>query len=363
VAVALRTLLFLGGAAVVALTFLSAVITVVVPRGLPVRLTRLVFRALRPFFERRGRFAKTYEARDRAMALYAPLTLVSLPLVWLAVVLVGYTAMYVGLGVSSLGDAVRTSGSSLLTLGFVRPQGGGVTVVAFTEAALGLMLLALLITYLPSMYAAFSRREAFVALIAIRAGSPASAVELLERAARIDGLDDLEQTLFVPAINWFIDLEETHTSLGALVFFRSPQPDRSWVTAAGVVLDAASLRAAALDLPRSPAAELCVRAGYLALRTIADHYAIPYDNDPSPTDPTSLARDEFDVALERLASAGAPLRADRDKAWADFAGWRVNYDTVLLALAALTVAPYAPWSSDRSPSSRQRIPLGRNRRR
>ena len=46
--------------------------------------------------------------------------------------------------------------------------------------------------------------------------------------------------------------------------------------------------------------------------------------------------------------SGVPLIADRDQAWRDFAGWRVNYDTVLLALAAMTMAPYAPWSSDRS---------------
>jgi hypothetical protein len=43
------------------------------------------------------------------------------------------------------------------------------------------------------------------------------------------------------------------------------------------------------------------------------------------------------------------LKPDRDQAWHDFAGWRVNYDTTLLRLAALTMAPYAPWSSDRSP--------------
>ena len=43
-----------------------------------------------------------------------------------------------------------------------------------------------------------------------------------------------------------------------------------------------------------------------------------------------------------------PLKADRDQAWRDFSGWRVNYDAVLLALANLTGAPPAPWSSDRS---------------
>jgi hypothetical protein len=363
VTVVLEVLLFALGATVVVFTSLSAVITVVVPRGLPVRLTRLVFRMMRPVFERRGRFAKTYEARDHAMALYAPMALMSLPLVWLTLVLLGYAAMFSALGVSPLGDAFRTSGSSLLTLGFARLDGGPITALALTEAALGLILLALLITYLPSMYAAFSRREAFVALIAIRAGSPPSAVELLERAARISGLDQLDDTLWIPAINWFIDVEETHTSLGALTFFRSPRPERSWVTAAGVVLDAASLRAAALELPKAPSAELCVRAGYLALRTIADYFDIPHDPDPAPTDPISVTREEFDEVWERLAAAGAPLRTDQDAAWADFAGWRVNYDTVLIALAALTMAPYAPWSSDRSPTGPYRLTLGRRRRR
>ena len=50
-----------------------------------------------------------------------------------------------------------------------------------------------------------------------------------------------------------------------------------------------------------------------------------------------------------MAGAGVPLKADRDQAWRDFAGWRVNYDIVLLSLARLTQAPAAPWSSDRSP--------------
>lgn len=48
-------------------------------------------------------------------------------------------------------------------------------------------------------------------------------------------------------------------------------------------------------------------------------------------------------------------------AWRDFAGWRVNYDTVLVALAGLTMAPYAPWSSDRLPGGGPRPPVRRRR--
>jgi hypothetical protein len=147
---------------------------------------------------------------------------------------------------------------------------------------------------------------------------------------------------------WFQELSETHTSLGVLAFFRSPNPHRSWVTAAGAVLDAASLRYALIDLPWSAPPALCIRSGYLALQEIAGFYNIEYDADPKPDDPISIARDEFDQVYLRLASAGVPVRTDRDKAWRDYRGWRVNYDRVLTSIAGLVMAPYAPWSSDRS---------------
>ena len=102
-----------------------------------------------------------------------------------------------------------------------------------------------------------------------------------------------------------------------------------------------------MDLPRTFRAELCLRSGYLALRNIADAFGVSYDTDPHPGDPISVTREEFDDVWDRLAAEGAPLKADRDQAWRDYAGWRVNYDTVLVQLCQLVVAPTAPWSSDR----------------
>ncbi|MGH8991497.1 MAG: hypothetical protein ACRDZ7_08215 [Acidimicrobiia bacterium] len=354
-------LVFVAGALVVVAVFLSAVSTVVVPRGVPIRLTRVVFLATRKLFEARARFARTYEDRDRAYALYAPLTLVALPVVWLTLVLVGYTAVFWALGSHPLREAFITSGSSLLTLGFASVHDLPSTICAFTEAVFGLILLALLITYLPSMYSAFSRREVQVALVAAFAGTPPWAIEMLERFHRINGLDRLDDQVWVPWTTWFVEVEETHTSLSALPFFRSPQPDRSWVTAAGVVLDGAALYSSALDVPRSPPAELCIRTGYISLRTIADLFGIPHDPDPEPDGPISIARDEFDAACDRMAANGLPVKPDRDQAWRDFAGWRVNYDTVLVTLAGMTRAPFAPWSSDRSASRPYRPPVRRRR--
>ena len=103
-----------------------------------------------------------------------------------------------------------------------------------------MILVALLMAYLPTMYAAFSRREQAVSMLEVRAGNPPSALEMLLRFNRIQGLDKLGDYWKTWEV-WFADVEESHTTLPALVFFRSPRSDNSWITAAGAVLDTAAI--------------------------------------------------------------------------------------------------------------------------
>jgi hypothetical protein len=343
--------LLAAGIVVAAATVMSAIVTVVVPRGEPVRLTNAVFRVSRKAFEARSSLLRhDYERRDRSMSKFAPVTLVALAFVWLTAVLLGFTAIFHALAADlSWAYAFEASGSSLMTLGFVTVDGVDLYVVAFAEAGLGLLLLALLITYLPTMYAAFSRREALVTRTSISAGTPPTPWALIERYHRIAGFDRLEQHMWAPWTAGFVDLEESHTSLSALALFRSPQPHRSWVTAAGCVLDTAALLQSSVEGFDDSRAQLTMRAGFLSLRAIADHHRIPYPADPAPDDPISITRSEWEEVLDDLAAIGVPVTVDRDEAWRDFAGWRVNYDAVLLGLAEFTMAPYAPWSADRSP--------------
>lgn len=343
----LRLAVFFTGLLYVLWTLNAALKTFVLPRAAPVFLTGLVFRLTRALFWPWTHSARSYADRDRVMALYAPLSLLLLPVVWLVCVASGYTLMFWSAQPGSLMDAFKLSGSSLLTLGFSDVDSMATILLAFSEATLGLGLVALLIAYLPTMYTAFSRRERAVAKLEVRAGSPPTATEMIARAGRLRDLNYLNDE-WEQWEDWFTELEESHTSLAALVFFRAPQPERSWVTAAGTVLDAAALMDSTVAAPPDPRASLCIRAGYIALRRIAGFFGVDYDPRPAPDDPISISREEFDAACETMESQGVPLRSDRDQAWNDFAGWRVNYDTVLIALAALTMAPYAPWSSDRS---------------
>lgn len=331
------------------------------PRGERALLTRAVFGGVHEIFQLFARAARTYRTSDRIMARYAPFALIVVAAMWVVGVLFGGMLVFWGLGVGGWHAAFQLSGSSLTTLGFTAATGDWAHLVAIVEATIGLGLVALLIGYLSTMYASFQRRELAVTMLESRAGDPPSAVVLLRRHHWIGRLDEMD-TLFASWEQWFADIEETHTSQPGLAWFRSPLPGRSWVTAAGAVLDSAALSVSVLDHAERAEPQLCLRAGFLALRRIATDFGITFEADPRPDDPISIHRSEFDDVLDQLAEVGIALRDDREQAWRDFVGWRVNYDFVLLTLAGRLMAPIAPWSSDRSPVGAARPPQRPRRR-
>ena len=336
-----------AGTLVVVWTLASAVKSVVVPRGVIPSITRVHFVSIRKLFNIFAGPSRPYETRDRVLALYAPLALVTLPAIWAVLVLLGFTSIFWGTGVQPLTEAFATSGSSLFTLGFLHPGETARITLVFIEAGIGLGLISLMISYLPTIYGAFSRREALVGMLEVRAGLPPSPAALLTRYVRIGWLDKIDEDLFERWEAWFIDVEESHTSQPSLSFFRSPHPQRSWITAGGCVLDTAAIVSSTIDRPYNASCDIVIRTGFLCLRRIADLFGVSYDPDPAPSDPITVRREEFDRLCAELQSYGVPLKADLDQAWRDFAGWRVNYDEVLVRLCALTMAPPAKWSSDR----------------
>jgi len=344
-----QILVFMVGLVIVILTLSSAVSTFVLPRAARSQLNRIVWGVLRRIFNSILHFAKSYPQRDGVMAYYAPIGLMLLVPTWYILICLGYAAMYWALGVGDIFAVLRLSGSSVLTLGFEAPRTLLLTVLIFSEAMIGLILVALLIAYLPTMYSAFSRREQAVNMLEVRAGSPPSALEMLLRFNRNQGLEKLSDYWKVWEA-WFADIEESHTTLPALIFFRSPRAENSWVTAAGAVLDAAAISLSTIEIPYEISAALCIRSGFLAFRRIADYFDLPSPQDPHyPATPICIERHEYDEVVDQLAKAGLPIKADREKAWKDFAGWRVNYDRALILMCALVMAPQAVWSSDRAP--------------
>jgi len=214
----LRVAAVLAGIFAVLWTLRSAIRIFVLPRGVSDPTARFVFLSVRAVFDIRSDRADSYGARDDIMALYGPVALTALLIAWLVLVLCGYMLVYWGLGVGSLADALKLSGSSLFTLGFATVTPVGENIIVFSQAGVGLLLAALLVAYLPVIYGAWSRRERQVATLETRAGSPPSAWTLIIRYNRIQGLPATDE-LWPAWEDWFTDLEESHTSLSPAIFF------------------------------------------------------------------------------------------------------------------------------------------------
>ncbi len=348
----------LFGALLILITWRAAIQTFIMPRAVVHPIVRFTFRTSYRLWRYLSGWQSGYLAKDALLAWYAPVTLVLLLGVWLWMLWAGFVLLFWGTG-SAFMPAMVLSGSSLFTLGFEKGVNGLQLALVFLASASGMVMVTLLIGYLPTIYSAFSAREKAIAMLDTRAGNPPSAVELLLRAQRIRALGQLSG-FWREWEEWFAILAESHTSLAILALFRSAEPRHNWQNAAGAVLDAAALRLTVIDLPNEPDAALCIRAGYLALRRIAALYQLPYHPSPFfPKMPISVTKAEFLGACADLAAENLPLNSDLEQAWLDFAGWRVNYDYVLLVLGQLVMAPSARWTGDRSPTAEMQQALAR----
>ncbi|HLK96991.1 MAG TPA: hypothetical protein VK364_04420 [Hymenobacter sp.] len=340
---ALRGLAMAAGFYLIFITLSAAVRSFVMPRNEVVRLNGYVFRSLRVIFDWATSLHSTFGGRDQTQAYYAPVALVTLPIVWLAVVAGGFTFIYWGLNEGSWLECYQLSGSSLLTLGTHKTRGPIVTGFTFAEATIGLLLLTLLISYLPTIYQAFSRRELIVSRLELRAGTPPSSCTLLQWLNRSGSLSD-DAAQWEQWEAWFVEIEESHTSLPILTFFRSPQPGRSWVTTATLILDTAALMFSITKGPRDPQAEITFKAGCIAVNRVyrffdEDLRAKPTNRLPNNDPIEEPGRADFEAAYENLRDAGLALHPNRPEAWKQYRELRSRYATALDFLGKLTMAP------------------------
>ena len=321
-----------GGTLVVG-TLWSAMLTVVVPRAERPRITRYHFKFIGLVSRTAHRVIKDPARRNLFDARLAPFALITLSFVWATHITVGFALMFWGQGVRGIVDPLVLSGSSLTTLGIRTDDSSGTLILIVIEALIGLGLVGLVISYLPTIYNAYQDREIAVARLEVRAGRPPHPLTFLERSHRIGWLDSMDD-VWAEWEHWFLEIEETHSTHTPLSFFRSAQYGRSWLVTAGVVLDSAALLESTINVKNAPRAALCIRSGFVALGTLADTFQVDHPRDPAPDHPISMSRATFDELCIELRSRGIPLRPDLDQAWRDFAGWRVNYDATLIGLLA-----------------------------
>lgn len=340
------------GVLLLSVTLLDVFSTLVMPRAARhrFRLTRLLFTATWRPWRWLGVRRSTQDRREHLLAVAAPAFLFILLGTWTALAVTAYALILwsgpLSGGIQAAGDrsfatALYFSGTSLFTIGFGDVVATGWTrVVVIVEGANGLALVAVVIAYLPVLYAAFNRREVGILLLDARAGSPPSGPELLRRTCRDGLVSDLPQ-LFSEWERWTADVLESHLSYPLLAFFRSPHDNTSWVTSLGAVLDAATLVLACFpdENPHGPAT-LLHATGVHAVEDLWRYFRQP-EREPL------IGRDEFQEVYDELVSTGIVLRR-ADEGWERFRKLRAEYGGRLDTLAVMLAATPSQWIGDRS---------------
>jgi len=342
---------FSVGAVGLFLTWMSVIGTLIVPRSLRSTVSRIAGLATMKVFHAFTRPLATYEMRDRVLAWQSPMSLFVRLLVWVALFHFSFTLLLLPFVNGDIWKAASEAGSAMFTLGYAAPTNGGNTVLVYVAAITGLIVIALQIGYLPTLYAAFNRREAEVTLLVSRAGSPSWGPELLVRTrfgmAAQNSTKELGE-LYQTWERWAADVAESHSTYLTLVWFRSPAPQSNWLISLLSVMDAAALQLA-LSPNSAPhiRARLVLRMGFTCMRQVARAIRIPVDEDPDPDSALDVTFDDFQSAVEILRTVDFPIEVTPEQAWPHFRGWRVNYEKVAYALAYAIDAPPAMWSGPR----------------
>ena len=336
-------------------TVASVVETTVVPRGTKSRITGAVAASVQAGFQRIADGFEQWERRDRVWALGGPAFLMMLLAVWIVLLLASLTLVMLPWADGSLETAFLEAGSSLLTLGVAVPNEVVPIALVFFAAATGLIVVALQIAYLPTLYAAYNRRELQVTVLDSLGGSPAWGPEILARFSLIDGLEAMD-SLYVTWTDWAADVSESHAAYKSLIYFRSPKPTRSWVIAFLAVLDAAALHLSLCPTTAPRSTRRLLRVGYRSMQDIVEAVGLPPA--PAPGDAVSdLTDEDFSAAVAHLHAAGMVLERTAEEAIEDFRGWRLNYEVPAYGLAEHIDAVPALWSGNRRRRGTRLAPL------
>jgi hypothetical protein len=339
---------FLLSVLLIATVLWDAFETVVLPRTVTrrLRLTRAYFRITwRPW----GRAAALFRSeghRERFLAIYGPLSLLGLSVLWALGLVVGFAGLHWSAGSNLLppssgapiADDLYMSGTTFFTLGLgdLQPVGRLARFVTVAEAGTGFAFLAIVIAYFPILYQSFSRREARLTLLDAWAGSPPAAAEVLRRLGANGSLAALDPFL-KDWEYWCSEVLESHISYPAVAFFRSQHQRQSWVSALATVLDLSALITVGLEqVPTWQARVTFAIARHAAVDLSQVLYASP---DPSED---RLPPEELEQLRRQLEEVGLrPARSpDADRRLLEL---RRSYEPYVNGLARSLLMPTPLW--------------------
>jgi hypothetical protein len=275
--------------------------------------------------------------RDALLSWFGPLSLIGLFGIWFATLIVAFALLMwsidvavTGSGPASLTTYLYSSGQTFFTLGL-----GDVTtkdplgqLIVVVEAGVGFGFLALMVSYLPVLFQAYSQREISISMLDARAGSPPSAGQLLLRAGGSGNPRETLEPLLREWERWSAGLLESHLSFPVLSYYRSQHENQSWLAALTAILDVCALLMTGLKSFQPFQAQLTFAMARHAVVDLALLFYVP----PRLPPPERLPADKLQQLREKLRAVGIDFRSDA-AADAKLAELRAMYEPFVVALA------------------------------
>jgi Ion channel len=281
------------------------------------------------------------ERREGFLGVYGPLSLLGLLVFWVVLLVGGWGIVWWGLrqsvsGVGGYLDAVYFAGVGFFTVGFgdLLPIGGLTRMLVLVEAFMGLVTMALVIGYLPTLYSAYARRELQLLALDDLSDEPTTPVSFLEASYANGGVQGVAAA-FADWERWCDEVYDTHTAYPMLALFRSRQPGQHWLTALAVVMDAAAMALSTFDSGTAgPAARLWRRSTRLIQRFRQLPAVAQEAGGGVPGDDEAWFRD----AYRRLERLGHPVRP-YEQAWDQYRRRRATFYPKLVAATEQLLVP------------------------
>jgi hypothetical protein len=336
------------GIVVILLVAQDAFETIVLPRRVArrIRITRFFFIVTWNVWKSLGRLMRPGARRESYLSYFGPLSLLALFVFWAVLFVFGFGLLLWGLALPlnapektiSFLTYLYLSGTTFFTLGLgdVIPVPGVARLLVVSEVALGFGFLALVISYVPVIYQAFSRRELRISLLDARAGSPTTAAEILRRNHAGKNVQELQMILHDWEL-WCGDILESHLSYPVLAYYRSQHDQQSWLEALTAILDTCALILAGIEnIPAEPA-----RFAFAMARHAVVDLAQVF-NSPPIIGVNRLSSAEFAHLRDILAQSGILLNGGTATE-RKLAELRETYEPFVSGLANYLLVSLPPW--------------------
>jgi ion channel len=336
----MRTATLVAGVLLLGTVLWDAFETIVLPRTAmrKLRLASVYYRISWRGWMMAGRGLRSDARRERYLAIYGPLSVIGLLIVWAIGLITAFALMRWSRDRVPFVDVMYRSATTLFTLGSGEglPHSRFERLMIVVEAGAGIGLLTMVFAYLPVIYQSFSRREVRLTLLDAWAGSPPAAAEVLQRAGAAGDrlpLDDF----FREWEYWCSEVLESHISYPALAYFRSQHQRQSWISALTTVLDVSALTKVGIGDVSAWRAHLTFAIARHAAVDLVQVFGMRPEGGVDRLPPDERA------ALRRDLEAAGLKPNDSPDADAELERLRRSYEPYVAALSNLFLVPLPPW--------------------